>query len=499
MSDSLALGFTNAMDYARARELLSHHEYSPEGIGKALGEGGALSMHSSHFPIWLRRTNAATPLNTLIRLFLLNVPVDADRARQALEPMDLASWEKANLLSRNGEHVVPQVQIQTHGDLLLASDMPSQLYAGHRSDYVMGIARSSMLLVNQTLRGPVRRALDLGAGCGIQALLCAPHSGQVWATDQNPRAAMFTGFNARLNGIDNLQTRIGDLFEPFAGERFDLIVCSAPYMISPYAKFMFCESGMRGDQFCRQIVRQAPDYLEEGGFMQLICNWAHGAKQTWREGLADWFTDIGCDVLVVGGGTEDASSYATSWIGTTESESETRFKEIYDEWMDYYQREGIEAVSYGVITLRRASGKANWQCLEEVSQMAGSCGDAIARFFQSQDFLRSAADKQSILDTRFRCSPDVRFEQHFQPSAEGWEIVSARVRLSQGFCYSNDINVHVANMLARCNGERTLRDLLGELAATVNVELQPLIDQALPFVRHLVHQGFLSPGTAAAN
>jgi methylase of polypeptide subunit release factors len=493
MSDSASLDFTDPADYARAREVLNRLEYTPEGIGQALGEGGSLSVRSTHFPIWLQRTAGATPLNTLIRLFLLNVPVETEQARHALAPVDLAAWQAAGLLALENGRVLPRVQLQTHGDLILASDMPSQLFVNQRADYVMGITRSSLLLVNQTLRGNVRRTLDLGTGCGVQALLCAPHSGQVWATDQNPRAVMFTCFNARLNGIHNLQGRTGDLFEPFAGERFDLIVCSAPYMISPHAKFLFCESGMRGDQFCRQIVRQAPAFLEEGGYLQLICNWAHRAQQSWREGLADWFTDIGCDVLVVGGGTEDASTYATHWIETTESEGASRFKETYDEWMDYYRHEGIEAVSYGVITLRRASRGARWQCLEEVPRMTGSCGDAVARFFQTQDFLRTARSDQQLLDERFRCSPHIRFEQHFQPAAEGWSAVAGRVRLIQGFNYVTDINVHVANLVVRCNGERPLRDLLGELAATVNVEWQPLVAQALPFVKHLVHQGFLWP------
>ena len=40
-------------------------------------------------------------------------------------------------------------------------------------------------------------ALDLGTGCGIQALLAAKHSERVVATDVNERALAFAAFNAR--------------------------------------------------------------------------------------------------------------------------------------------------------------------------------------------------------------------------------------------------------------------------------------------------------------
>jgi len=41
----------------------------------------------------------------------------------------------------------------------------------------------------------------------------------------NRRALNLAAFNARLNGIDNLELREGSLFEPVADERFDLVLC----------------------------------------------------------------------------------------------------------------------------------------------------------------------------------------------------------------------------------------------------------------------------------
>jgi methylase of polypeptide subunit release factors len=58
----------------------------------------------------------------------------------------------------------------------------------------------------------VGSVLDLGAGCGIQALLAARHADRVVASDLNPRAVGIAAFNAALNevAVDCVE---GDLFE----------------------------------------------------------------------------------------------------------------------------------------------------------------------------------------------------------------------------------------------------------------------------------------------
>src|SRR5438270_327403 len=77
------------------------------------------------------------------------------------------------------------------------------------------------------------RALDVGTGSGVQALLAARHAREVVATDVNPRALAYAELNAALNGFTNLECRAGSMFEPVAGETFDLITCNAPFVVSP--------------------------------------------------------------------------------------------------------------------------------------------------------------------------------------------------------------------------------------------------------------------------
>ena len=49
----------------------------------------------------------------------------------------------------------------------------------------MSVSPSALVLFGMTVRRPDRAALDLGSGCGIQALGAAPHSERVVAVNAN--------------------------------------------------------------------------------------------------------------------------------------------------------------------------------------------------------------------------------------------------------------------------------------------------------------------------
>lgn len=491
------LGFTDPADFIRAKEVLRGVGYTEEGLRETLGAVGLTSLRSIDEPIWLRRTRGGGPRDTLIRLFMIGAAVDAAAARRALRPMALESWVQAGLVQVQDDHVVPLVQIMVYKGLYLASDITRQIIGGARPDFVMGVGKSSMLLASVTVRRHARRTLDLGAGCGIHALLAAPHSDRVWATDNNPRAVAFARFNAAFNGFSNLEGRVGNLFEPVADQRFDLIVCNPPYVISPATHYLYRDSGMRGDQFCRRLTRQAAEFLEEGGFCQLISSWGHRADQPWRDCLHGWFEGIGCDALVLGGETDPVDSYASNWIRDTEPGDMQTFTRRYDQWLRYFEQEGIEVVSYGLIMLRRSTRDAYWVRVDEAPKnMMGPCGEFVLQAFEVEDFLASHRDDRDLLQARLRVSPHVRFEQICKPGGSGWSLSEARLRLARGLIYTVNVDSYVAGLAIRCDGTRTLHDLLAELADTLEVDRDRLFAEAIPVIQDLLRRGFVLPESA---
>jgi hypothetical protein len=492
------IGFADPEDGLRARDALVGAGYSEEGLRDALGIVDILDVRPIDRPAALRRTRAEAPLLTLVRLLFLGAPVEERAARGALAPMTLEAWLDAGLLALHAGEVTPLVKVVPYRSFLVASDMPARIQSGAPDDFVLGVSKSSVLLGHTMIPRAAGQTLDLGAGCGILAFLASSHSDQVTATDKNPRAVAFTRFNAEINGIRNVASEAGDLFEPVAGRRFDLLISNPPYVIAPAVRYLFSDSGVRGDEFCRRLVGLAPSFLEEGGYCQVMANWGSAAGQSWQDPLAGWFEGSGCDVLVWGAETQDASGYAMNWIQQTEADYLPRLSELYDTWMSYYEREGIEAVTYGLIAMRRAPGRRNWVRFIKVPKGASApSGEHILRRFQAQDFLESAGGDEQLLDQRFRLAADVRLEQHYAPRGGGLAAVATRLHLARDPAYySMDVDTMVAALVMGYREERPLRDVFEEMSRAMGVDLDQMVPGGLAVARRLVENAYLLPGGA---
>ncbi len=73
------------------------------------------------------------------------------------------------------------------------------------------------------------RVLDMGTGCGVNAILAAERSSDVTGVDVNPAAVEAARANARLNGVaDRTGFRVSDVFADVHGT-FDLIIFDPPF------------------------------------------------------------------------------------------------------------------------------------------------------------------------------------------------------------------------------------------------------------------------------
>jgi release factor glutamine methyltransferase len=80
-----------------------------------------------------------------------------------------------------------------------------------------------------TEAGPDDRVLDMGTGCGVNAILAASRGATVVAVDINPHAIEAARRNAEANRVaDRVDIRHSDVFSNVDG-RFDLIVFDPPF------------------------------------------------------------------------------------------------------------------------------------------------------------------------------------------------------------------------------------------------------------------------------
>ena len=155
--------------------------------------------------------------------------------------------------------------------------------------------------------------------------------------------------------------------------------------------------------------------------------------------------------------TLDVATYADRWIRETEG---VRDGKLFRRWMDYYEEQGIEEISAGLITMRRRDGD-NWFYYEhDAPPMRGPAGDSILLGFAQLDFLQGAPRDEDLLTARLVRSPDLRLHQECEPGERGWQVVDARLQLTRGLAYSCVVDPLVAGLVAACDGTRTLGELL---------------------------------------
>ena len=205
-TDSL-FRFEGTNDPRRLRDIFAVAGFTREAVDE-------ITKHALlDLPVLLRLTESGSSAHNLIRLLKLAQPVPIEAARSALAPMDLGELIKGGLLSQNGDGVVAEASLTPETDnLYIAYDFdPGFTGVAQEANHVLEVGPSSQTLAALTVRRKCDRALDLCAGAGIQSLLAAKHCATVVGTDINRRALNFADFNARLNGISNLELRHGNL------------------------------------------------------------------------------------------------------------------------------------------------------------------------------------------------------------------------------------------------------------------------------------------------
>ncbi|QEH32575.1 Release factor glutamine methyltransferase [Aquisphaera giovannonii] len=484
----------------RVREVLSRVGYDEKHIYDRLGvdDQGKLSFGPLDRPRLLWRTKDAEPLDVLMRLFLIEVPVAAEDFRRAVAPMDPADWSALGLVASDGAEVRPLVSMRASRQLILAHDR-SWPEGGKQHDYVLGVTGSTLSLAEITVRKPVGRMLDLGAGSGFQALSAASHAGHAVGTDRNARAVGFARFNALINGLENVEFRAGDLFEPVAGERFDLIVTNPPFVISPEDQYQYRDSGMRGDAICERIVREAPGHLNEGGIFQLIGNWVRERGDGWRDRLAGWVEGSGCDAIVFHNTTHPIDVYASHWLRQGDVGDEETMSDAFGRWMAHYRKIGIEAIDTGLIVLRRRAAGPNWIRFEAEKKKNQPNGPGILAAFAARDWLdRIGGTPDDLLRLRLRSRPELRVVQRLEPGPAGWVVEDARCVIGKDLEFEGRMDQSVFLLLTLCRGEMPLSQVLPQVAARSGRDLEALAPEMLETIHRLIAQGFLLPADEAA-
>ena len=127
---------------------------------------------------------------------------------------------------------------------------------------------------------PSPEILDVccGSGCLGLSMKRALPGGKVTLSDLSPGAVRIARLNRDRQGLE-AEILQGDLLEPVAGRRFDLILCNPPYIPSRDCEELQPEvmreprlaldGGADGMDFFRRLSGKSPAYLKPGGLLMM--------------------------------------------------------------------------------------------------------------------------------------------------------------------------------------------------------------------------------------
>jgi release factor glutamine methyltransferase len=158
------------------------------------------------------------------------------------------------------------------------------------------LLRSGELLVQQLRRLQLlpsgATVLDLGSGAGAAGIVAAARRGcAVTAVDINPSAVRCTRINALLNDVV-LDVRMGDLFEPVADERFDVVLFNPPYYRG--APTSALDYAWRSPNVIERFATQLGDHLTASGHALVVLS-SDGEESSFLDAL--WASGFDCTVV----------------------------------------------------------------------------------------------------------------------------------------------------------------------------------------------------------
>jgi methylase of polypeptide subunit release factors len=481
------------------RAALLRTGYTTDGVRALLGPAAHAALGRGEVEPAFRASRDGGELGVLVRLLLLGAAEPDAAVAAALAPLAPADAAAAGLLREAPGGWTADLDLRpygdTDGDWWVLSDLDQRR---QERDHVTGVGAASLTLAAATARRPVGSLLDLGTGCGVQALHAARHARSVTGTDLAPRALAMARATFTLNALD-VELVEGPWLEPVAGRRFDQIVSNPPFVPGPArVDYVYRDSGQEGDAALAALLRALPEHLEPGGVAQLLGSWLHIRGEDWPDRVRSWLPD-GIDAWIVQREVADPALHVGTWQRDSGLDlTSSAAREEAGAWLDWMERERVEAVGFGFVTLRRPGGdRPAGDPVVVFEDLPGDVDDPLGPevegWLDRVDWLRAHSGDAALLAARLTVAPSVLLETYAEPGSEGWTEVGSAVARRDGPRWRHEVDGPAAALLAGCQGALPLGELVELLSFAHDRPTGELVTATLPAVREFVRHGVLVP------
>jgi carbamoyltransferase len=413
--------FSARQSLRQLHDCLRQAEYTETNISHLLGVTSQQQLEPTRLHYYDRHSLPDHPLGNLIRLFHLRVSLPVAKLHAIFgEPLFTKLVQLGLFIPRDAQFATQidpvnekwssRVDLFDAAGLYIATDHRYTILPEDRidEDLVMYLGMDSMGLVYTAPRIAAARVLDLCTGSGVQALTASRYADRVVGIDINPRALRFARFNAQLNGIENVEFCLGNLYTDVEGN-FDTILANPPFVPSPSEDYRFRDGGANGEEILAQIISGSADRLTPQGKLFIVTDLVDLPQYQGK--LSQWWKGGAAHQLILHTADRDDILFSVPHSHAPFGQTICEYNAELDRWVDNFHEAGLTAVNFGYILIQRVTGdlKSSYYT-RTIHNPHRPIYDRAQEYFQQRHLLaRTDVGKYYLTihpDLRFRCEID---------------------------------------------------------------------------------------------
>jgi SAM-dependent methyltransferase len=335
---------------------------------------------------------------------------------------------------------------------------------------------------------PCEAFLDLCAGTGIAAMVAgARYARHAWAADLGLRSVHFADFNRRLNGLGNVTSVQGDLYEATGDLTFDRIAAHPPYVPGKDRALLFRDGGEDGEQILARIVQGLPRHLRRGGRFYCVTIATDREGELFEQRIRRWLgeSESEFDVILV----------ATEFRRRPEKLKEAVIKAKgrlgdFAPAAALYEKLKVTGVFYGTVVLERKTS-ARPAATARAVKASNAASEAVEWFRKWETAAVEPGFLSILLDSRPRLTRSLSLL--VTHTAQDGELLPSKfeLRASYPLIAEAAIDGWMAVLVGACDGKRTGRELFSSLRDQQVIAPTMTEDEFAGVLRLLVSNAFL--------
>lgn len=468
-----------------------------EAVDRAMLPGRALPPVLREPLVRWHARHAPGEAGLVIRAFVADDPVSEPELVRAFGVTLFEALLGAGLLERTPAGIASPYHLAHYDETLVFVDRLT-----HGIDAIVASPVAPALMAAAYPPARIGSVLDLGCGAGGMALVLAANAERVVAVDDEPRALALASFNARLNGVRNLELLDGEGFARLGaqGQSFELVTSLPTFDAFP------AQPAGRGDERAAMRLVAAAQSLQPGGRAVLYAEWLElEAEPPIQARLRAKLDAVGAevDLLVLLAPATALDERCIRAAATAAPNLDAHWAELCEHARENLLRVGARATRPSLTVLRRraapsAPGASSppapvFTTAVEIGSLSTvqSSSARIGRILATRDLL--ATSDADLLSAKLRIPPKTTIVSEREASDPGATIMTHARFSPRAMLPPLGLNDEAVTLAQLVHQAGSIAEALTFYQRTLGVDALVARTKLLPHARDALERGLLEP------